>query len=320
MVKRISGLQPWRRVPQGRKIRAKKDNNILFYLSGIWSDFANSFSGALKTIKPADFIDWLVVAFLIYHAVLLVRETRAVQLVKGIAAILLVYFFATWLHMNTLTFVLDNIIGSGVLLLAVLFQPELRRALEQMGRSKITGGISGILSADASESAFYGIEALIDTLVKSAEYLSADKTGALIVIEREIKLGEIINTGTVVDSKPSVELIANLFFKNSPLHDGAMIIREGRVYAAGCYLPLSGNMEIARELGTRHRAGLGMSEESDAIVIIVSEESGAVSVAAESQLKRKLTPDELKKLLCKNMLKKTENKNDKKPKFGRAKR
>jgi len=288
-------------------------------LSNIWFGFTNSFLSALKTIKPADFIDWLVVAFLIYHAVRLVRETRAMQLVKGITAITLVYIVSGWLELNTLRFALDHIIRSGILLVAILFQPELRRALEQMGRSKIAGGITGILSADASDFGAENTEALIKILCESTEYLSADRTGALIVVEREIKLGEIINTGTVIDSKPSVELIANLFFKNSPLHDGAMIIRGGRVYAAGCYLPLSDNMEIARELGTRHRAGLGMSEVSDAIVIIVSEESGAVSSAVESHLKRRLTPDELRGLLSKNLLKQTDNKNEKKPKFRRAK-
>jgi diadenylate cyclase len=221
--------------------------------------------------------------------------------------------------MNTLTFALENIIRSGVLLVAILFQPELRRALEQMGRSKIAGGITGILSSDVSESEAENTEALIEILCKSTKHLAAEKTGALIVVEREIKLGEIIKTGTVIDSKPSVELIANLFFKNAPLHDGAMIIRDGRVYAAGCYLPLSGNMDIGRELGTRHRAGLGMSEVSDAVVIIISEESGNVSAAVESHLNSNLSLDELRHLLRRNMLKQSDNKNEKKPKFRRAK-
>jgi len=287
-------------------------------LNSIWHDFYNSLLSALKTIGPADFIDWLVVAFLIYHAVFLVRETRAMQLVKGIVAISVMSVLSNWLGMNTLKFALENILRSGVLLIAILFQPELRRALEQMGRSKIAGGITGILAADQTESEAESAEALINILCESVEHLSSEKTGALIVIEREIKLGEIINTGTVTDSKPSVELIEHLFFKNSPLHDGAMIIRAGRIYAAGCYLPLS-EKEIARELGTRHRAGLGMSEVSDAIIIIVSEETGAISAAVESALKRRLSPEELQGLLSKNLLKQGDNKNEKKPKFRRAK-
>lgn len=281
---------------------------------------ANSFMSAINTRKLSDAVDILVVAFLIYHAVRLVRETRAMQLVKGIAAILLVYLFASWWKMNTLSFVLENIIGSGVLLLAVLFQPELRRALEQMGRSKITG-ISGILGSDAAGMSRENVEALVGDICAGCVYLSERKTGALIVIERETKLGEIVKTGTVIDSKPSVELITNIFFTNSPLHDGAMIIRGNRLYAAGCYLPLSGNMEIGRELGTRHRAALGMSEISDAIVIVVSEETGAISAASESRLMRGLAPRDLKKLLKEKLLGKAqESAQEKRPAFWRAKK
>lgn len=288
-------------------------------ITKLWQDIENSFMSAINTIKPADVIDWLVVAFLIYHAVKLVRETRAMQLVKGIAAILLVYVFASWWKMNTLSFVLENIIGSGVLLLVVLFQPELRRALEQMGRSKITG-IGGILGADSTVIQREHIENLIKTLCDSCAYLSERKTGSLIVIERETMLGEIVKTGTVIDSKPSLELITNIFFTNSPLHDGAMVIRGGRLYAAGCYLPLSSNMEIGRELGTRHRAALGMSEVSDAVVIVVSEETGAISVAYESRLNRGLSAAVLDKLLREKLIGKEDESEEKKPRFRRAKK
>lgn len=274
---------------------------------------------AIHTIKPSDFIDWIVVAFLIYHGVRLVRETRAMQLVKGIAAILLVYFFAVRLQMNTLSFVLENIIGSGVLLLAVLFQPELRRALEQMGRSKIAG-FSGILGIDAAAFRRGQIEDMIDVVCESCEYLSERKTGALIVVERETKIGEIVKTGTVIDSKASVELVTNIFFTNSPLHDGAMVVRGDRLYAAGCYLPLSSNMEIGRELGTRHRAALGMSEVSDAIVIVVSEETGAISVACESSLERRLTADILKKFLQKGIFGEQKENPERKPIFRKGKK
>lgn len=277
-------------------------------------DFGDSFMGAIGTIRPSDLLDWLVVAFLLYHGIRLVRETRAMQLVKGIGALLLVYFFSSLLQMNTLSFVLKNIVGSGVLLFAVLFQPELRRALEQMGRSKLSGRIRGM---DISGLAREQSEALIKTLCDSCAYLSERKTGALIVIERETMLGEIVKTGTVIDSAPSVELISNIFFTNSPLHDGAMVIRDGRLHAAGCYLPLSTNMEIGRELGTRHRAALGMSEVSDAVVIIVSEETGAITVAFESRLQRRLSPHNLGNLLTAKLLGAADAQ-EKKPMFRRA--
>lgn len=269
---------------------------------------------------PKDILDVLVVAFLIYHGIRLVRETRAMQLVKGIAAIMLVYFFAWWWELNTLRFVVENIIGSGVLLIVILFQPELRRALEQMGRSKISG--FGLFSADSEAMLREQYDELIKTICESAAYLSERKTGALIVLERETRLGEIIKTGTVVDAQPSLELIANIFFTNSPLHDGAMVIRGNRVYAAGCYLPLSANMEISRELGTRHRAALGMSEVSDAVVIVVSEETGAVSVALDSRLQRNLSGHNLDKLLHAKLLGKLqeEGAEKKKPAFWRAKK
>ncbi len=283
----------------------------------VWRGFWQQLISAVNTIKPAVYFDWLVVAFLIYHAVRLVRETRAMQLIKGIAAILLVYFFAIQLQMNTLRFVLETIVRSGVLLLAILFQPELRRALEQVGRSKL-GGLGGFF-APAASLRRENIEENIRILRESCEYLSERKTGALIVVEREIKLGEAIKTGTVVDAEPSVELIANIFFTNSPLHDGAMVMRNGRVYAAGCYLPLSSNTEIGRELGTRHRAGLGMSEISDAIVIIISEETGFISFASESKLHRNYSARKLEDYLRKKLLPQDEA-DKKKTRFGRAKK
>jgi diadenylate cyclase len=261
-------------------------------LRGFWQQLLS----AVNTIKPADYIDWLVVAILIYQAGLLVRETRAKQLIKGIAAILFVYWISIWLEMNTLKFMLDTIVRSGVLLLVVLFQPELRRALEQMGRSKLSG-LGGFFGAGTDMLRREHLESLIKALRESCTRLSESGTGALIVLEREIMLGEIISSGTVIDAAVSDELITNLFFKNAPLHDGAMVIRNARVHAAGCYLPLSQNTEIARELGTRHRAALGMSENSDAVIIVVSEETGTISAACEARLTRGLSPQELHDLL-----------------------
>jgi diadenylate cyclase len=270
-------------------------------LSQTLQSFWQQLLSAVSTIGFADYIDWLLVAFLIYHAGLLVRETRAKQLVKGIAAILLVYWISIWLEMNALRFFLETIVRSGVLLLVVLFQPELRRALEQVGRSKLSG-LGGIFGTGTDILRREQVEGLIKALRESCTRLSESRTGALVVFEREIKLGEIISSGTVIDAAVSDGLVTNIFFKNSPLHDGAMVVRNARIHAAGCYLPLSQNTEIARELGTRHRAALGMSENSDAVIIVVSEETGAISAAYESRLVRNLSPQALHDLLREKLL------------------
>lgn len=261
------------------------------------SEFWANFTGVLNSVRFRDFVDVAIVAYIIYHGIRLVRQTRAMQLLKGIAAILVVSFIASSLEMITLNFFVKNIMQVSIYILVVLFQPELRSALEQMGR----GGISPIMpwrsAQSRDEAELRATEELIGILADSCKYLSDRKTGALIVVERLTKLGDVIKTGTLIDSAPSLELIGNIFFTNSPLHDGALIIREGRLYAAGCYLPLSQNMEIGKELGTRHRAALGMSEVSDAIILIVSEETGAITMAADSRLQRGLSPQNLRKLL-----------------------
>lgn len=290
-------------------------------ISSLWSKFLDSFLGVLSNAKPTDALDVFVVAVLLYYLIRLVRETRAMQLVKGIAFILLAYVIASWWRLNALLFIIENVIGSGVLLLAVLFQPELRRALEQLGRSKITG--IGHFGVDSAELHRERMTQLIKIICDSCTELSGHKTGALITIERETMLGEIIKTGTVIDAESSAELIGNIFFPKSPLHDGSMIIRGNRVYAAGCYLPLSQNMEIARELGTRHRAALGMSEVSDAVIVVVSEETGAISVAVDSRLQRKLSVQNLQMLLSAKLIGKTAEDGEtqrKLPIFRRAKK
>ena len=241
-------------------------------------------------------LDIAVIAYIIYHAIRLIRETRAMQLLKGVAAIIVVYFIANLLDMITLQFLIRILGNLGLFSMVVLFQPELRSALEKVGRTQLSMFRFGPAQLK-DEASTQRIEALIDVLVKSCVNLSAQKTGALIVIERKTRLGEVIATGTLIDSVPSEELIGNLFFVNSPLHDGAMVIRGVRLHAAGCYLPLSQNMEIGRELGTRHRAALGMSEVSDAVVIVVSEETGAITIASDARLQRGLSEKNLRKLL-----------------------
>ena len=259
-----------------------------------WQLFRNNLIGVLKPINLVDFIDILIVAYIFYSLMRLVRETRAMQLLKGIAAILVLFFVANILEMTMLQFFIRNILTWGVIVIAVVFQPELRRALEQMGRTKFSPLGRG---SESEADLLQKNKEAISAVCAAGAHLSSRKIGALIVIEREIKLGDVINTGTIIDSRISMELIANIFFPNSPMHDGAVVVRQGRLHSAGCFLPLSANMEIGRELGTRHRAALGMSEVSDAVIVVVSEETGAISVAVDSRLQRGLSVKNLEKML-----------------------
>ncbi len=243
-----------------------------------------------------DAVDILVIAYLIYQAIKLVRETRAAQLVKGIAMLLVLYVIARAAELRTMKFLMENLMQLGFVALVVVFQPELRRALEQVGRSRI-GKLQVFSPGFSEQEARAGWTKFIHALLEEASSLSRQKIGALIVIEQKTKLGDIIKTGTIIDSDPSPELIGNIFFPNSPLHDGAMIIRNGRLYAAGCFLPLSDNSEISRELGTRHRAALGMSEMSDALVIVVSEETGYITACQNGRLERGLSLTQLRERL-----------------------
>ena len=202
---------------------------------------------------------------------------------------------ASFLHLTMISWLLRNALSVGVFAVVVIFQPELRRLLEQIGK----GNLSRMLIPDTDPDV---VESMIVATVSACADMSRTKTGALIVFERKERLGEIIATGTRVDAAPSAELIKNIFFKNSPLHDGAMIVRAGRVCAAGCVLPLSGNQGLSRDLGTRHRAGIGMSEHSDAVIVIVSEETGGISIAVDGMLKRHLSPEILQKMLESELL------------------
>ena len=264
------------------------------------NEFWRGINSVIASAGLIDYLDVLVVAYLLYHAIRLVRETRAMQLVKGIAVVFVVYVAANALSMITLTAILTNIVQWGILALAILFQPELRRALEQVGRSKLSN--IGRLGSREDEALIASLQTMIDAVCESAKILSKSKTGALMVIERETKLGDVIPSGTVLDCLPSAQVICNIFYPNTPLHDGAMILREGRVHAAGCFLPLSANDEIGQDLGTRHRAALGMSEVSDAIVIVVSEESGTVSVTMNGKLDRGCSLEKLASLLVDNLI------------------
>ncbi|SCJ64212.1 diadenylate cyclase CdaA [Neobittarella massiliensis] len=263
--------------------------------------FFDSIVSVIKTITFVDVLDVAIVSYIIYIAFVLVRETRAAQLIKGVAIFVVAYVLAAQFGLSTLKFLLNAVLQFGVIAMVVIFQPELRRALEKVGRTKI-GNLQLFRQSAPDEEQQRKIRRMIMTVCDAADMLSNKKTGALIVVECTTKLGEIAATGTTLDAVPSVELFGNLFFVNTPLHDGAIIMRDGLIHAAGCFLPLSDNFEISKELGTRHRAALGVSENSDAMVVVVSEETGLISVAQNGHLHRGIERDYLQKLLSNELL------------------
>ena len=263
-----------------------------------WRTVLDSFFSAFnqfRTISFIDIIDILIVAYIIYRIMKLLKDTSAERQIKGIIILVGIMLLASMLHLTMISWLLQQALNVGLFAIVVVFQPELRRLLEQIGKGNFS---RLIVPADAPDE----VESMITATVSACADMSRTKTGALIVFERRERLGEIISTGTMVDAAPSAELIKNIFFKNSPLHDGAMIVRAGRVCAAGCVLPLSGNQSLSRDLGTRHRAAVGMSESADSVLVVVSEETGSISVAIGGMLKRHLSPDMLRKLLENELL------------------
>ncbi|MBQ3242126.1 MAG: diadenylate cyclase CdaA [Oscillospiraceae bacterium] len=268
----------------------------------------------IKSFRPTDALDILITSFLVYKLIQWARASRAGQLAKGLIALVAAYFVADWMQLPIMKASLQYLFSNALILLAVIFQPELRTALERVGRSRISQ--LDLFNQKEEKQTDMQWKTAINAICEAAPILSRQKTGALMVIERKSRLGEIIKTGTIIDSVPSMELIGNIFFHNSPLHDGAMVLRDGKLYSAGCFLPLSDNYDISKQLGTRHRAALGMSENSDALVIVVSEETGVVSVAMEGKLTRGYDADMLRDLLEKTLL--PEKTEEKKSGFWRA--
>lgn len=250
----------------------------------------DSLKKIFSVYRITDVIDILLVAYILYKGVKLVRETRAGQLVKGIAILVLLTLFSSWLQLNTINYILRNTLQVGVVALLVVFQPELRRALEKIGRSNISR-LFNVIDDEAL--------IMIDEVCRAAQSLSLDKVGALIVIERDTKLGDIVDTGTYIGAKVSAELLVNIFIPNTPLHDGAVIINNNKIEAAACILPLTQNDYLSRELGTRHRAALGVTENSDAVVVVVSEETGKISLAYNGDMARSLSGNSLRDALIK---------------------
>ncbi|MBQ1459457.1 MAG: diadenylate cyclase CdaA [Oscillospiraceae bacterium] len=246
----------------------------------------------LLLIRPIDVLDMAIIAYLVYRLLKLAKSKRAENILKGVAIFLLALWVSQALQLNAINYVLKHIVEFGVLALIIVFQPEIRQLLENLGSRNIR-----LLQLFSPEVRATELEQAIDQTVIACTEMSKTRTGVLIVFERKLLLDDVVRTGTTLDAAVSSELLKNIFFVKAPMHDGAVIIRDGRILGAGCMLPLSKNTNLSRDLGMRHRAGIGMSENSDAVVVIVSEETGSISVALGGMLKRHLMPETLSKLL-----------------------
>lgn len=270
-------------------------------LVSFWDLLVYLFSG----IGINDFIDIAVITFLIYKCIAFFRKTRAGKLIKGLLFLFIMFLVAQWFNLVMVKWLLAKVMDSLLIIAVIVFHPELRRMLEHMGTSHIGSfGRSGLSLEDEK------LAMQIESVSKAAGMMHEQKCGALIVFERSTALGEIIATGTLVDASSSSALICNIFYPKSPLHDGAMILRNGNIHSAGCILPLTQNGELNKSLGTRHRAALGMSENSDAVVVVVSEETGTISVAVDGELKRGFNAITLQTELNNLLLKDTGNKSE----------
>ena len=267
----------------------------VFFETQFLDNIKNLFSSPLNVITTV--LDLVIVIFLIYKAFKMLKETRAWQLLKGIAVLIAITLISGYLNLTILNYILTSVMSYGVIMLIIVFQPELRRALEQLGTTNRFSRLLGIdqdLNAKKKENIY--------KIAIAAVELSKQKKGALIVIEREIKIQDIISTGILMNSEISPQLLVNIFEPKTPLHDGAVVISDNKIAAASCMLPVADDKDIARELGTRHRAAIGISKESDSIVVVVSEETGKMSIAKDGTLIADVREDVLKKILIKNLI------------------
>ena len=258
------------------------------------------FKGKVVLFGISDVVDIAIMAFLIYKVIMLMRRTNSGAVAKGVLLLLFALGVSTFFHLNTVSYLLQQLMVWGVVALVVIFQPEIRRFLEQMGRTSLG-------KVFTPEEARNELDSAITQTVDAYMSLSKSKTGALMLFERKNMLDDAIKTGTALDCTLNAELLKNIFWNKAPLHDGAVIVRAGRIVGAGCMLPMSGNVNLSRELGMRHRAGIGASEHTDAVVAIVSEETGSISVAVGGMLKRHLAPETLERLLRNELLPEREN-------------
>lgn len=253
-------------------------------------------SGLLKGITLTNILEILVLAFLVYNVLLWFKNTKAWTLMKGIVVLLAFVFLVYLLNMDTLIFIVNRAIDIAIMAVLVIFQPELRRALEQLGEKQIIAALIPIIDTSRDVTERFS-DKTINEIVKASVEMAKVKTGALIVIEQNVRLDEYERTGIMLDSLLTSQLLINIFEHNTPLHDGAVIVKGNRITSATCYLPLSDNMMLSKELGTRHRAGVGISEVTDSFTIIVSEETGAISAAYKGNLKRNMNAEALRREL-----------------------
>ena len=264
----------------------------------------------LLLTRFTDVLDVALMAFLLYKLLTLLKTTSGTNLLKGVLIFLAVLFLSSILHLNGISFILSRMLEWGVLALIILFQPEIRRVLEQVGSQRLK-----FLNLFAREGTVSEMERTIAQTVLACTEMSRSRTGALIVFEQKMQLDDMVRSGTVLDAAVSSELLKNIFFVKAPMHDGAVIIRHGRLLGAGCMLPLSKNVNLSRDLGMRHRAGIGMSENSDAVVVIVSEETGSISVAIGGMLRRHLMPETLENILRNELMPQEESEQPEKRRF-----
>ena len=265
---------------------------LLFQEINVIENFIDTALSVISGVRILDIVDIAIVAFAIYKTMQFISQTRARQLVKGLLFLIVIMLLSSIFKLYTVHFILYNGLNYGLMAIVIIFYPELRRALEYLGRGKLFSKL--FISGDKDKNEVKG---MISQICSAVDYFSSNKVGALIVIEREIALGDIAGTGTVVDADVSAALLETIFYEGSALHDGAVIVRADRVYAAGCVLPLTQSKNLEKTLGTRHRAGIGITEVSDALVIIVSEETGIISSASEGKLSRFLDVRSVEKLL-----------------------
>lgn len=279
-----------------RRILCKEVNalNKVFEAIASWWEWMVSIA---MNFQFKDAVDIIIVAFLIYGVVKLVRETRAGQLVKGLFLLVVLFIISSYFNLVMVSRVLAYFFQFAFVAILIVFQPEIRKALEQVGRNNVGQSIAAVVTGRDRSYDRAQIRKAINAVVDGVGILQQLKMGALIVFERKTKLGDIIETGTQINCEPSGQIVGNIFFNKAPLHDGAMIIRDGMIHAAGCILPLTKNTSVSAELGTRHRAALGVSEESDAVVVVVSEETGQISVAVNGVLACRFTRDTLRDVL-----------------------
>lgn len=251
----------------------------------------------VKMIRVSDVIDIAILSVLIYKLIWMTRKNSFGRVIKGVGVVLVLMLLASSMKLYAVSYLFNFVFEWGVLALVIVFQPEIRRILERMGDGRLFSQFFSFQSKDLS-----GVERSINETVAAYTAMSEDKVGALMVFERQNHLDDVIKTGTSLDASVSAELLKNIFWNKAPLHDGAVIVRNGRIIGAGCMLPLSSNVNLSRELGMRHRAGIGISEHTDAVVAIISEETGSISVAVGGMLKRHLAPETLERLLRNELL------------------